>query len=220
MDHQYYALGLDVVNLGLSHLSRSSRLYYERGILHAFMDRPDLAKNDLEQASKLVPGSDISYLAASQKALLDGDIPEAIQAAREGVQKDPKHYVLLTILGQALIRSGVIPGHPEFAEAQTALERAVMERPNFAAAQLALGQLYRMADRLDEAIKHLEIARQLAPTNRSVYSNLAMAYRGRGKLAEAQKMLLLLDGLNREQAAKYKSAPPDQKPSYMGSAVK
>jgi tetratricopeptide (TPR) repeat protein len=220
MDHQYYTLGLDVVNLGLQRLPRSSRLYYERGVFHSFMDQPDLARNDLEQARKLAPGSNISYLAASQKGLLGGNIPEAIQAAREGVQKDPKNYILLTILGQALIRSGVGPGQPGFAEAQTALERAVTERPNFAASRLALGQLYRMADRLDDAVTHLEIARQLAPTNTSVYSNLAMAYRGRGKLEEAQKMLAILDRLNREQAAKYKSGPPDQKASYMGSAVK
>jgi predicted Zn-dependent protease len=220
MDHQYYTLGLDVVNLGLQHLPRSSRLNYERGVLHSFMDRPDLARNDLELASKLTPGSNISNLAAAQKGMLDGDISAAIQAAREGVKKDPKNYVLLTILGQALIRSGAGPGQPEFAEAQTVLERAVTERPNFAAAQLALGQLYRMTDRLADAITHLEIARQLAPGNTSVYSHLAMAYQRQGKLPEAQKMLVVLDSLNREQAAKYKSGPPDQKPSYMGSAVK
>jgi predicted Zn-dependent protease len=154
MDHEYYTLGLDVVNLGLQHLPRSSRLYYERGVLHSFMDRPDLARNDLELASKLTPGSNISNLAAAQKGMLDGDISAAIQAAREGVQKDPKNYILLTILGQALIRSGAAPGQPEFAEAQTVLERAVTERPNFAASHLALGQLYRMTDRLADAITH------------------------------------------------------------------
>jgi tetratricopeptide (TPR) repeat protein len=220
LDHEYYTLGLDIVNLGLHHLPRSSRLYYERGVLHAFMDQPDLARNDLDQARKLAPGSAISYLAAAQKGMLDGNTPEAIQAAREGVQEDPKDYILLTILGQALIRSGAIPGQPEFAEAQRALERAVTGRPNLAASQLALGQLYRMAGRLDDAIMHLEIARQLAPSNTSVYSHLAVAYQRRGKLQEAQKMLAILASLNQEQAAKYKSGPPDQRPSYTGSPVK
>jgi len=220
MDHQYYTLGVDVVNLGLQHLPHSSRLYYERGVLHAFMDRPDLARSDLEQASKLAPGSNISYLAAAQKGMVDGNIPAAIQAAREGVQKDPKNYILLTILGHALIRSGAGPGQPEFAEAQTALESAVAERPNFAASQLALGQLYLMARRLDDAITRLDTARQLAPENKSVYSHLAMAYQRQGKLQEAQKMLAILDRLNQEQAAKYKSGPPDQKASYTGAPVK
>jgi len=220
MDHQYYTLGLEVVKLGLQHLPRSSRLYYERGVLHSLMDQPDLAKEALAQASQLAPGSGISYLAASQKGMLDGNIPAAIQAAREGGQSDPKNYVLLTLLGQALIRFGAAPGQAEFAEAEAALERAVTLRPNFAAAQLALGQLYRMDGRLDAAIAHLEIARQLAPESTSAYSNLAMAYQGQGKTAQAREMLAILDRLNRERAAKYKSGSPDQKASYTGVAPK
>jgi predicted Zn-dependent protease len=219
MDHQYYTMGVDVVNLGLQRLPRSSRLHYERGVLHAFMDRPDLARNDLEQASALSPGSDISYLAAAQKGMLDGNMPGAVQAAREGVQKDPKNYILLTILGQALMRSGVSPGQPGLAEAQTALERAVSERPNFAASHLALGQLYLMAGRLDDAILHLEAARRLAPGNTSVYSHLARAYQRQGKPQEARKMLEVLADLNKQQAAKYKTGPPDQRPSYTGAPV-
>jgi len=220
MDHQYYTLGVDVVNLGLQRLPRSSRLHYERGVLHAFMDRPDLARSDLEQASKLAPGSNISYLAAAQNGMVDGNIPAAIQAAREGTQKDPRNYILLTILGHALIRSGAGPGQPEFAEAQTALESAAAARPNFAPAQLALGQLYLMAHRMDDAVARLDTARQLAPENKSVYSYLAMAYQRQGKLQEAQKMLAILDRLNQEQAARYKSGPPDQRPSYTGAPVK
>ena len=220
MDHQYYTVGLEVVKLGLQHLPRSSRLYYERGVLYSLMDQPNLARDALLQASQLTPGSDIAYLAASQKGMLDGNIPAAIQAARAGIQSDPNNYVLLTILGQALIRSGAGLGQREFAEAEAALERAVTVRPNFAASQLALGQVYRMGGRLDTAIAHLEIARQLAPANTSVYSNLAMAYQGQGKIEEARKMLSILDNLNRERAAKYKLGSPDQKASYTGAALK
>lgn len=217
VDHEYYTLGLDVVNLGLRQLPRSSRLYYERGVLRSFMDQADFAKQDLELASNLAPGTDISYLAAAQKGMLGGNPPEAIQAAREGVERDPKNYILQTILGQALIRSGAGPGQAEFVEAETALERAVAARPNFAAAQLALGQLYLAAHRLDEAIKHLEIARQLAPANTSVYSHLAAAYQRQGDPVEAQKMLAILATLNQGQAAKYKSGSPEHKASYSGS---
>ena len=220
MDHQYYALGVDVVSLGLKHLPRSSRLFYERGALHTFMNEPNLARQDLEQASKLAPGSKISHLAGAQKGLMDGNIPEAIGSAREGIQQDPDDYVLLTILGMALIRSGASLGQADFAEAQTVLEKALSVRPNFATAQLALGQVFLMAGRLDDAIAHLGAARELAPENTSVYSNLAKAYQRQGKMSAAQEMLTILDKLNREQAATYKSAPPDQKASYLGSAPK
>jgi len=155
--------------------------------------------------------------AAPQKGMLEGNPAEAIQSARQGVERDPKNYILQTILGQALIRSGAGPGQAEFVEAETALERAVAARPNFAAAQLALGQLYLAVHRLDVAIKHLEIARQLAPANTSVYSHLAVAYRRQGDPAAAQKMLAILATLNQGQAAKYKSGPPEHKASYSGS---
>lgn len=216
MDHQYYTLGIDVLTLGLERLPKSSRLYYKRGVLYTFVDQADMARNDLELASKLAPGTDISFLAASQKAMLEGNIPGAVQAARDGVEKDPKNYVLLTLLGQGLIRAGASPGQPEFAEAQSALERAIAERPGFAAPQLALGKLHLMAGRLDEAVSCLEAVRQLSPDDTAVYSQLARAYRRQGRLEEAKEMLATLNRLNQAKAAKYKSGPPDQRPSYMG----
>ncbi|HXJ04916.1 MAG TPA: tetratricopeptide repeat protein [Candidatus Acidoferrum sp.] len=217
MDHQSYGLGLKVIATGLQHLPKSARMHYERGILLSFLDQPDEARLDLKSASELAPGTTIAFLAEAQSGLLDGTMLTAIRAARNGLRKEPENYVLLTILGQALIREGVSPGQPEFDEAQTALEKSAAARPDYSVSQLALGQLYLIGNRLKEAITHLEEARRLAPDNPSVYSQLAAAYRRRGDLDEAEKMLTVLTGLNREQAAKYKLDPPDHKGSYMGT---
>jgi predicted Zn-dependent protease len=217
MDYHSYDFGLKVVAVGLQHLPKSARLHYERGLLLSFVDRPDEARLDLKLASELAPGTTISFLAEAQAGLLDANMSAAIRAARNGLRKEPENYVLLTILGQALIREGVSPGQPEFDEAQTALEKAAAERPDYAVSQLVLGQLYLMGNRLVEAITHLEKARRLAPDNPSVYSQLAAAYRRGGNLQDAEKMLAVLAGLNREQAAKYKLDPPDHKGSYIGS---
>jgi len=217
MDHKSYDLGVRFIDLGLRHLPDSARLHYRRGILLSFLDQPDNARQDLKLASKLAPGTAISFLARAQEGLLNGDMPQAIQAAREGGRKEPGNYILLTILGQALIRQGASPGQQEFNEAQTALEKAVAERPEYSISQLALGQLELMAGRPDQAIEHLIKARQLAPDNPSVYSQLAAAYRQRGDLQEAEKMLAVLAGLNRQQAAQYQLDPPDHKGSYIGS---
>ncbi|MGB8473771.1 MAG: tetratricopeptide repeat protein [Candidatus Acidiferrum sp.] len=217
MDYHSYDFGLKVVALGLQHLPKSARLHYERGILLSFVDQPDEARAELKLASELAPDTTISFLAEAQAGLLDANMPAAILAARNGLRKEPGHYILLTILGQALIRDGVSPGQAEFDEAQSALEKSVAARPNYAVSQLALGQLYLMGSHVNEAIMHLEIARRLEPDNPSVYSQLAAAYRRRGDLQDAEKMLVVLAGLNREQAAKYKLDPPDHKGSYIGS---
>ena len=218
MDHESYDLGIKAVTTGLEHLPNSARLHYERGILLSFLDQPDKARKDLQLASKLAPGTTVSFLAAAQEGLLNADMAQAIRAAQEGVRKEPENYVLLTILGQALIRQGASPGNAEFAEARTALEKAVAERPEYSVSQLALGQLELMGGRIDEAVKHLRRARELAPDNPAVYSQLAAAYRKRGDFEEAQEALAVLASLNRQQAAKYKLDPPEHKGSYIGAA--
>ncbi|MGC1292766.1 MAG: tetratricopeptide repeat protein, partial [Candidatus Acidiferrales bacterium] len=116
----------------------------------------------------------------------------------------------------AVVRAGTLPDQPLFAEAQAALEKSVTERPNYAASQLALGEFFLEAGRLDDAVIHLEQARRLAPTNTAVYSHLAIAYHRKGHVDEEQQMLAILSELNQEQAQKYKADSPS-KPSYVAS---
>lgn len=214
MARQNYALGLQVVDLGLSHLSSSARLHFERAMFLSSLDQFDNAKNDFELARSLAPDSDIAFLAAAQEAFFEGNIAAAARAARDGISKGHESFMLLTLLGEALLRSGITPGQPEFEEARGALERAVSERADYASSQLTLGKLYLMEGRLADAIAHLEIARQLNPGNAAIYSNLAAAYRKQGKVTAAQDALSTLSKLNQAQAAKIRDAPGDRKASY------
>jgi predicted Zn-dependent protease len=216
MDHKDYRFGLKVVDIGLSNLPQSARLHYERAMFLTQLDQLDQAKQQFELVGKLAPGSEIAHMAAAQKELFEGEIPEAIRSAREGVKQGYQNPALLTILGEALIRSGVTPGQSDFAEAQIALEKAVTQRPNDPASQIALGRLYLTAGRLDDAIKHLEMARQLEPGKSSVYAMLARAYQRHGDQQQAQEALAILEGLNREEADRIRSAPGDRKLSYAG----
>jgi predicted Zn-dependent protease len=216
MDHKDYGLGLKVVDFGLGNLPKSARLHYERAMVLTQLDELDRAKQDFELAGKLAPESEIAYLAAANEALFEGDIPKAIRTAREGVSKGFENAVLLTVLGEALIRSGIGPGQPEFTEAQTALEKAVALRPNDPISEIALGRIYLMASRLEDAIARLERARQLEPGNPSIYASLAKAYQRHGDAQQAQDALAALEKLNREQADRISSAPGDHKMGYAG----
>jgi pentatricopeptide repeat protein len=218
-DHKDYALGLRVVDLGLHNLPQSARLHYERAMFLTELDQLDQAKPQFELVGKLAPGTEIGYLAAAQQDLFEGDIPAAIGWAREGVKQGYENPALLTVLGEALILSGASPGQPEFAEAQTALERAVTQRSNDPASQIALGRLYLTAGRLEDAIAHLEVARQLEPGKPSVYANLAKAYQRHGDAQQAQDALAVLEKLNREQADRISSAPGDRRLGYAGGAL-
>ena len=217
MEKQEYTVGLRVVDLGLNHLPNSAQLHYQRGMFLTFQDGFDAAKKDFDQARALAPDTDIGFLAGTQKAMLEGDVAKAVRIAREAVRKGDQDYRLLTLLGEALLRSGIAPGDAEFKEAQEALEKSVAERPNYAGSQLALGKLALLDNHIDDAIAHLETARELNPNDASVYSNLATAYRRRGDLQKAQDVLAVLASLNQAQAERFRSARGDQKPGYAAS---
>ena len=218
MDHESYDLGIKIVDAGLQHLPDSGLLHYERGIFLSLLDQPDKARQALGRASELAPGNIISFLADAQRGLLDANMPQAIRAARGGLRKEPENYILLTILGQALIRQGASSGQREFEQARAVLEKSVARRPDYAPSRLALGQLYLAAGRVGEAIAQLDRARQLAPSNPSVYSQLAAAYQRQGNHQEAERMLAALATLNQQQAARYKLDAPDHKEGYIGSS--
>jgi predicted Zn-dependent protease len=219
MDHNDYDLGIKVVDIGLRNLPQSARLHYERAMFLTQLDEFDRAKQDFELARKLAPGSEIGYLASAHEELFEGDIPEAIRRAREGVKRGYENHALLTVLGEALLRSGVSPGQREFAEAQAALEKAVTQLPNDPSAQIALGSLYLMGGRLEDAIAHLEKARNLDPSKPSIYASLARAYQRHGDIQLEWAALAALEKLNREQAERIGSAPGDRKLGYAGRGV-
>ncbi len=203
----YYDLGIQITNLGLQNLPKSSRLLYQRGLFRMRLEEIEPANQDFELARHISPDSDIGYIAAVQEALSSGNIAGAIRTAREGIGKGHHHFMLLTMLGEALLRSGATPASlAEFSEAQGSLERAVSERPGYSSAQIALGKLYLLQRRVEEAIAHLDLGRQLDPYNPAAYTNLAEAYRINGNREKARQMLTVLAELNRQQAARISSA--------------
>ncbi|MBZ5499440.1 MAG: tetratricopeptide repeat protein [Acidobacteriia bacterium] len=219
MNGGYYDMGLKVVEAGLKRLPRSASLVFEHGILLARLDFIDEAMKELQKVSQLAPGSDVAYIAAAQKCIFESNVEEAVRIAREGIGKGKQHFMLLALYGEAVILSGIEVRSPEFADARSALEQSVALSPTYVSARMSLGKLYLMEGRIDDAIVHLNVARELDPKNSAVYSNLAAAYRRRGDTARAEEMLAILDKLNKEEIERIRNAPGDRKAGYMANPV-
>lgn len=217
MGNEKYDLGMKVVDMGLQHLPNSARLHYERGTLSTYENEAEQAEAEYEKAAKLAGETDIAYMAIAQDDLLQGKIQDAIRIARKGMQGGSDNYILLAIFGDAVARAGIAPDQPLFAEARQALARSISERPAYEPSQLALGEMLLTSGRADEAISHLERARELAPADPAVYSHLAIAYRRKGRGDEEQRMLAILAKINQQQRQKYKTDSPN-KAGYVASA--
>lgn len=176
-DLNNYALGLKMVETGLTHLPESARLHYERGLFLAELDRLDEGRAEFDSAAELAQGQYIGYLAQAQRQLYGMDYQGAIANLRLAIASGHRDYRLLSLLGDVLLKADASPGQSEFEEARSALEEAEREQPDFPATQLALGKLYAREDRFSDAKTHLEAARRLEPDNPAVYSNLAHVYR-------------------------------------------
>ncbi len=201
-DHYAYNLGLRVVDLGLQQLPDSARLHYERAVFLARLDRLDEAEPEFAIAGKLAPGSDLSYLALIQEKLYEDKLSEALVLAREGIKTGHRDYQMLSLLGMVLMHAGAAPGQPQFAEAREALEASVASHPTYSTSQIALGKLYLMEGRSQEAVLHLEVGRRLEPRNPAVYTSLARAYRQLGDRTKAQECLAVLSSLLHEKTSK------------------
>lgn len=197
--YEAYALGLEVIEVGLHHHPQSDRLIFQRGVIHAMQNQLDLAEPDFQLAAKLAPEKNLSYVAMGVSYMQSGDLPKAIAALRQRTRQKPNDATLHYLLGEALVRSGAAPGDSEFSEAKVSLEKSVRLNPKFAPAQVNLGKIYLKENRLDDALSHLEQARALDPKDKAAYSQLAVVYRRKGKPEIAKTMLTQLNQLNDQE---------------------
>jgi tetratricopeptide (TPR) repeat protein len=206
LDEGLTDLGMRVVETGLKNLPGSARLHFQRGIFDSQNDDNGEARKEFAEARRLAPVSAIAYIAEAEEALIEGRMPDVIRSARAGIRAGYPHYLLLTMLGEALLRMGATPSTPEFTEAQSALERAIALRPAYSSSHVALGRIYLALARNSDALAQLEVARRLDPRNKAVYAPLAAAYQRSAMPGQAKAALAALAELNREDAARIGAA--------------
>jgi predicted Zn-dependent protease len=149
-----------------------------RAKLSGFIDRPDTV-------ARRYPLSDTSLPARYARAISGykhSDLRGALAQIDGLIQAQPNNPYFYELKGQALLESG------QAAAAVAPLRRAVQTAPNPALIQIMLAQaLIASKDNklADEAVTLLRAAIAKEPESPDAYTQLAMAFGGKGDLAEA-----------------------------------
>lgn len=112
-------------------------------------------------------------------ALATGDIPGAIVELEKEQQLNPLNGELYDRLGDAYLRNR------QFAEAQHALNRAVLLEPNATGPYILMGKLMLNQQNPVMAAMYLERARQMDPGNYMTHFLLGQVYRTEGRRDDA-----------------------------------
>ncbi len=183
-----------------------------KGVVYHNDDSPETAVINLERVLELDPELRVmplpkrefwSYLASDLLAI--GRSADVRRYLLRATQQSPDS-VLLNQLGSAYQQEGAID------EAERCWRQAIERDPRYSAPLLNLGRLDLQRNRLDDALKHLNQALELAPDGRETVYVLSQVYRRLGRMADAER--LLKD--SEEKRRKRLSLPGDPKvvPGY------
>jgi tetratricopeptide (TPR) repeat protein len=111
-----------------------------------------------------------------------GEPGATVASARQYLEREPEHYVILKILGEALTELR------HYADAESAYDRALAMAPGEVAYRIhrAKGLMYEAQGRLDEAVTSFVRATNEAPDDASAYIYMGAMLARLGRLAEAE----------------------------------
>lgn len=143
------------------------------------------AKECYLNASRLAPKDFRWFYLLGKLYERDGNAQEAINSYSTARQLRPDYFPVFVNLGNIYLQLNRLD------EAEANLKRALEINENIAAAQYGLGQAALSKRSYSDAARYLEKALSLAPEANRLHYALAMAYRGLGKMDQAQSQLAL-----------------------------
>src|SRR5205085_10615285 len=165
IEHRNYDLAAEIAGIGLARLPRSERLHLQLGVVQAMKAQLEEASREFQIAASLAPDRSLPHVALALVSMQMNRPENAVQQLRKRVRQFPDDYLALWFLGEALNRSGIVPGSPGQQEAVGALDRSVRLNPDISQSQELLGKLLARDGRFEEAASHLKHAVTLDPEN-------------------------------------------------------
>ncbi|MFZ0410353.1 MAG: tetratricopeptide repeat protein [Candidatus Acidiferrales bacterium] len=184
LNHSSYQVGIDMIDVGLSHIPDSAALYAARGVLYVQAAEYEKGEADFETAEKLNPNQVFGSEAYGLAKFQEKDLHTALASVRSKLKEHPNDAFLHYLLAQILTQQGAAVGTPEFKTAVASASRAVTLNPNLMEARDALAALYLKSGREEESIKESRIVLLKEPDDPEALYHLMQALRRTGKTKE------------------------------------
>lgn len=199
LDFESFDAGLEIANIGLSHLPNSERLYLQRGVIRAMKGQFDNAEQDFATAGKLAPQDVLPEVALGLVAMQTGHVDRSVEILRRAAIRHADNYLVQYWYGKTLLQSGAAPGTKDGEEVLAALKTSVRLNPDFWHSRADLGKTLLESGDVDAAISELEKAEALNPAATSPLYLLAQAYRRKGDEARALELIARVSKMQREE---------------------
>jgi tetratricopeptide (TPR) repeat protein len=176
MEHSSLELGVEVLEVGVKLVPKSARLH---AVLAALLVRSGMAERgaaEFKIAQEMDPKAAYGNVGMSLALLQADQAEESIRILRGQWAKSQTSPMIAFMLAQALLRSGPEPGEAHFQEAQTLLKKAVALDPYHSRAHGMLGKNYALMGDTKNAIRELESALRIDPSDRTSAYQLVLLY--------------------------------------------
>jgi tetratricopeptide (TPR) repeat protein len=193
--HHNNAFALKVLYQGLERIPGSAGLLLQLGVIQALDDKMPLAEDSFRQAKQANPKWALPWLALGITQLQTSKLEEAARSFQEAASLAGDDYRPPYLLALTWVRAGGQDQPERREQIVSALRRALKLNPEHGDSHVLLGQTYLAGTQLDLAVAELEQAVKLEAENPTALYQLGIAYRKRGRLSDAEKVMRRFEAL-------------------------
>jgi tetratricopeptide (TPR) repeat protein len=205
LDHESFQVGIDMIDVGLQHISGDASLYLSRGLLYAQLAQYDKAEADFRTAQGLDSKQVLSSYAMDLAELEKHEPQKALSEVRSQAKAHPESARHQYLLARLLQMNSSYHDKRSLQEAIDSALSAVKLKPDFVEARNLLASLYQESGRYALATEQCQLALRYDPSDQSAIYHLIMLLRrsdkseDRAKIPELVKRLSALQQEARQQ---------------------
>jgi tetratricopeptide (TPR) repeat protein len=211
--HGSFAVGVDILNIGIKQLPNSSVLYMARGVLYGQNADTEKAMADFERAHALDPSNTVAAsaegIAQSQSHKHEAALEDFKRQVREHPNDAYGHYLLAEAISWSPNDEKSGAHRESLLQAISEARKATEIDPRLVQAYDLLGSLYLQTEQIEPAIKECRTALKIEPKDQQSLYTLILALRKTSSKDELKSLVQRLtelrkeEGVENSQKAKY-----------------